>query len=221
MAMAVEISRRHFTADEYQQMGRAGILREGDRVELIDGDIVTMTPIGPRHSATVDRLTRHFVVHAGETAIVRSQGAVRLNFFTEPQPDLVLLRPRDDFYASAHPGPSDILLIVEVAQTSIRYDRAVKAELYARLGVVEYWLVDLNVDVVTRYTEPGDGQYRRVGPVVAGVAFAPHLLPACDDLDRRDLRIARRRTVHRLPAYVAFDVSSSTARWAWSMAASV
>lgn len=177
--MTVAVTRRRFTADEYQQMGRAGILRKGDRVELIDGEVVTMTPIGPRHSAIVDRLSRAFFTGAGDAAIVRTQGAVRLNFFTEPQPDLVLLRPRDDFYASAHPGPSDILLIVEVAQTSIRYDRAVKAELYARLGVAEYWLVDLNVDLVTRHTEPRDGRYQRVDLVPAGASFAPRLVPAC------------------------------------------
>jgi Uma2 family endonuclease len=141
--------------------------------------VVAKMTIGPRHAAVVDRLTRHFVVSCGDAAIVRSQGAVRLDMFNEPEPDLVVLRPRDDFYASAHPGPSDILLIVEVAQTSIRYDRAVKAELYARLGVAEYWLVDLNVDVVTRYTEPGEGRYQRADPLPAGAAFAPHLLPAC------------------------------------------
>ncbi len=177
--MAVEVSRRRFTADEYQQMGRAGILREGDRVELIDGEIVTMTPIGPRHSAIVDRLSRVFFTGAGDAAIVRTQGAVRLNVFTEPQPDVVLLRRRVDFYESAHPGPADILLVVEVAHTSIRYDRAVKAALYARLGVVEYWLVDLNTDAITRYLEPVDGLYRRVTVVPPHEPFAPELLPGC------------------------------------------
>ena len=160
-------------------MGRAGILRKEDRVELIDGEVVAKVTIGPRHSAVVDRLNRHFSTCTGNRAIVRTQGAVRLNLFNEPEPDLALLQPRDDFYASAHPGPADILLVVEVAQTSIDYDRMVKAELYARLGVVEYWLVDLNVDVVTRYTDLIDGQYRRVEPMPAGASFAPRLLPAC------------------------------------------
>lgn len=177
--MAVAVQRRRFTADEYQQMGRAGILRKEDRVELIDGEVVAKMTIGPRHNAVVDRLTMHFATCVRDVAIVRTQGAVRLNLFNEPEPDLALLRRRDDFYASAHPGPADILLVVEVAQTSIDYDRTVKAELYARLGVTEYWLVDLNVDVVTRFTDPVDGQYRRVEPVPAGVPFAPTLLPAC------------------------------------------
>ena len=90
---------------------------------FVDGEIISMTPIGPRHCAIVDRATRAFVTKAGEAAIVRVQGSVRLNLYSEPEPDLVLLRPRADFYASGHPGPGDILLIVEVAQSSIDYDR--------------------------------------------------------------------------------------------------
>lgn len=179
MGMAVEVSRRRFTADEYQQMAKAGILREGDPFELIDGEVVAKMTIGPRHNAAVNRLNRRFVSLVGDSAIVQAQGSVRLNLFNEPEPDLALLRPRHDFYATAHPGPSDILLVVEVAQTSIDYDRTVKAELYARLGVVEYWLVDLNVDVVTRHTEPSDDGYRRVEPLPAGASFAPQQLPAC------------------------------------------
>lgn len=178
MGMAVEVSRRRFTADEYQQMARAGILREGDPFELIDGEVVAKMTIGPRHNAAINRLNRLFGSLVGDAAIVQVQGSVRLDFYTEPEPDVVLLRPRADFYASALAGPSDILLAVEVAESSIDYDRLVKAELYARLGVVEYWLVDLNVDVVTRYTEPVDGQYRRVEPMPVGATFAPQQLPA-------------------------------------------
>ncbi len=179
MAMAAEVTRRRFTADEYQQMLRVGILRERDPFELIDGEVVGKMTIGPRHSAVVDRLTQHFVLCAGEQAIVRAQGAVRLDTFNEPEPDVTLLRRRPDFYATAHPGPSDLLLVVEVAQSSIAYDRVTKAELYARLGVIEYWLVDLNADVVTRYTDPADGCYGRVVVVPPGEPFAPILLPAC------------------------------------------
>jgi|SRR5688572_10360128 len=117
--MSVSVSKKRFTADEYQQMGQVGILSEDDRVELIEGEIIAMTPIGPRHCASVDRLNRAFVTGAGDSAIVRVQGSVGLNFYSEPQPDLVLLRPRTDFCVSAHPGPADILLIVEIAQSSI------------------------------------------------------------------------------------------------------
>ena len=177
--MAIAVQRRRFTADEYQQMGQAGILGPDDRVELIDGEVMAKMGGGPRHAAVVSRLVHHFVACAGESAIVRAQDAVRLNLFNQPEPDIALLRPRDDFYASAHPGPADVLLVIEVAESSIGYDRTVKAELYARLGVVEYRLIDLNADVVIRHTEPTDGRYRHVAPAPAGELFAPRQLPAC------------------------------------------
>ena len=139
--MAVEVSRRRFTADEYLAMGDAGILRDDDRVELIDGDIVAMTPIGRRHVAVVNRLTRLFVARLGDGAIVQPQGSLRLDFSTEPQPDLAVLRHRDDFYETgSRPAPDDILLLIEVADTSLRYDLTTKAALYARHGIGEYWV---------------------------------------------------------------------------------
>ncbi|MGD9904976.1 MAG: Uma2 family endonuclease [Vicinamibacterales bacterium] len=177
--MAVAIRRHRFTADEYQQMGRAGILRPDVRVELIDGDVVTRMTIGPRHNAAVNRLNRLLMRLAGDAAIVQVQGSVRLDLYSEPEPDVVLLRPRDDDYASALPGPADILLVVEAADSSLEYDRIAKAALYARCGVAEYWLIDVVAEVVTRFREPVDGQYRRVEAVPAGMPFAPERLPAC------------------------------------------
>jgi Uma2 family endonuclease len=177
--MPVAVTRRRFTADDYQRMGQAGILRREDRVELIDGEIVTMTPIGPRHCDSVDRANRAFVMKAGDSAIVRVQGSVRLDFYTEPEPDLVLLRPRPDFYSSAHPGPADILLIVEIAETSIDYDRDVKSRVYAQSGVQEYWLADLNENVLTAYSVPEGGTYRNTRPYARGQSLAPQLLPEC------------------------------------------
>ena len=184
--MAVAVSRKRFSADDYQRMGEAGILRREDRVELIDGEIIAMTPIGPRHCACVDRATRAFITKAGDSAIVRVQGSVRLDLYSEPEPDLVLLQPRSDFYASAHPGPADILLIIEVAQSSIDYDREFKSHVYARSAVHEYWLVDLNENVLTCYAAPGGGTYQSVRRYTRGQSLAPHLLPDCvistDDL---------------------------------------
>lgn len=177
--MSVVLVRKRFTADDYQRMGQAGILRKKDHVELIDGEIVTMTPIGPRHCANVDRAVRAFVTKAGDSAIVRVQGSVRLDLYTEPQPDLVLLRPRTDFYASHHPGPADILLIVEVADSSIEYDREVKARVYARSGVHEYWLVDLNGQELDCYLAPENGTYQNVQRYTRGQLLAPQLLPGC------------------------------------------
>ena len=171
--------RRLFTADEYQRMGQVGILTEDDRVELIDGEIVAMTPIGTRHNASVNRGNRALVRAAGDAAIVQSQGSIRLDQYSEPEPDLVLLRPLADFYASRPAGPDDILLIIEVAQSSIDYDRDVKAPLYAAAGIPEYWLVDLNTDVVWRFSSPERGMYRSSEQCRRGQSVAPQLLPTC------------------------------------------
>ena len=183
--MAV-IARRRFTADEYQRMGQAGILSREDRVELIDGEVVAMSPIEPPHCAHVDRANRTFVLKVGDHAIVRTRGAVRLDLFNEPQPDVVLLRPRADYYASAHPGPADILLVLEVADSSLDYDRTVKMRLYARLGVTEFWLVDVQAHLLTRFSDPGPDGYRTQQQDGRGRLVAPTQLPACivstDDL---------------------------------------
>src|SRR2546428_3421807 len=158
--MPVEITRRLFDVDDYHRMAKAGILSEDDRVELIDGEIVAMTPIGSRHNAAVDRANRSLTMALGDRAFVRVQGSVRLDRFREPQPDFVLLRPQADFYASRLPGPSDILLIIEVAESSLGYDRDVKARIYAQSAVPEYWLGDLDDRSVSCYSEPRDGTYQ-------------------------------------------------------------
>jgi Uma2 family endonuclease len=186
MPMAVDINRRRFTADEYQAMGRAGILGEDDRVELIDGEILTMSPIGEVHTGTVNRLTWLFSRRVGDAAIVQVGGPVRVDPYSEPQPDLVLLRPKSDFYVSGLAGPADVLLAIEVSQSSLAFDRGVKAHLYARRGMPEYWIVDLNDNVVVRHTDPVDGRYRTEAVVPADRPFAPVLLPACT-LTTRDV----------------------------------
>jgi hypothetical protein len=177
--MAVALRKKRFTVDEYQRMGQVGILSEDDRVELIDGEIVAMMPIGPRHNACVASANRALVTAAGSDAIVLPQGSVRLNLYYEPEPDLVLLRPRADFYASRHAGPRDILLIVEIAESSIDYDREVKTRVYAEFGVPEYWIADLNANLVWRYSAPESGAYQTVAQHRRGESIAPALLPAC------------------------------------------
>jgi Uma2 family endonuclease len=160
--MPVQITRRRFDVDDYHRMAAAGILSEDDRVELIDGEIVTMTPIGPRHNAAVDRANRALVTAVGDRAIVRVQGSVRLDRFHEPQPDLTLLRPRPDFYASTLPGPSDILLIIEVADATLEYDRQLKRNMYASAAVPEYWLVNLDAHTIVRHTNLKGSEYHDV-----------------------------------------------------------
>lgn len=177
--MLVELLKRRFDVEDYHRMGKAGILTEDDRVELIDGEVLAMTPIGPRHNAAVDRAIRVLVTAAGDRAIVRVQGSVRLDRFHEPQPDIVLLRPQPDFYASHLPAPPDILLVIEIAESSLQYDRDVKVGIYARSGIPEYWLADLDARVVWRYSDPNNGVYRKSVRWERGQAMAPAALPDC------------------------------------------
>ena len=184
--MAIQLSKRLFTVAEYHRMGEAGIFSEDDRVELIEGEIVEMTPIGSRHQASVDRLSELFFGQLAGQAVLRVQGPIRLGERSEPQPDLTVLRRRADFYAAAHPAPQDVLLVVEVAETSAMYDREVKVPLYARAGIPEVWLVDLAGARVEVYRHPSPQGYREIrtarrGDRVASEAVSPLEL-AVDDV---------------------------------------
>ena len=135
---------RRFSIAEYHKMGEVGILEEYERVELIDGVITKMAPIGSRHAACVNKLSRFFFsILPTEDATIAVQNPIILDDGTEPEPDTALLKPRDDAYASGHPRPSDVLLIVEVADTSVDYDLAVKLPRYAAAGIPEVWLVNI------------------------------------------------------------------------------
>jgi Uma2 family endonuclease len=177
--MSTLIQRRLFTVHDYHRMGDAGILLEDDRVELINGEIIAMSPIGNPHNAAVDRANRALVRAAGDSAIVRIQGSVQLNLYNEPQPDIVLLKPKDDFYAKDGASPPDIILIVEMADSSLKYDRGLKVELYAEMGVAEYWVADLNGGCVFAYSGPGEKSYGVVRQFRKGEVLAPELLPEC------------------------------------------
>lgn len=175
--MAVEPKRRRFTRDEYHRLAETGILGPDARVELIDGDIVEMSPNGRRHNSRVDWCNRAFARGVGDGAIVRVQGSIVLDDNGEPEPDLVLLRPRDDFYAHADATPADVLLIVEVADTSEGYDRRTKAPLYARHGIPELWIVDLNRARVTRYADPTPDGYATTRVFRRGESLSPLAFP--------------------------------------------
>ncbi len=175
--MAMPLAHRRFTVDEYHRMAEVGILGEDDRVELLDGEIVLMTPIGARHASTVARLGQRLGRLAGAGATVWIQNPVRLGRYAEPEPDLTLLKPRDDFYAKRLPGPDDVLLVVEVADSSQRTDREQKIPLYARAGLPEVWLVDLPRDVIEVYREPAAGAYRSVQTVARDATLAILKLP--------------------------------------------
>ncbi|PKB65135.1 MAG: hypothetical protein BZY80_00980 [SAR202 cluster bacterium Io17-Chloro-G2] len=178
--MAVQLLRRRFTADEYHLMGRAGILGEDDRLELLEGEIVEMAPIGSRHQATVDRLNRLVSSRMADQAVVRVQGPVRLGEDSEPQPDVMLLRLRTDFYESAHPAPNDVLLLVEVSDTSTEYDREVKLPLYARYGIAEVWLVGLEARTVDVFRSPTTQGYQEVSQSGPGQHLSPMAFPQLD-----------------------------------------
>lgn len=175
--MPGDIAKRRFTADEYQRMGRAGILSADDRVELIDGEIIEMTPVGTVHTSAVMRATHAVMLAVGTRAGVRAQAPIRLGDFSEPEPDLAVVRWRDDFYETAHPGSDDILLVIEMADSSLRYDRQVKAPLYARHGIVEYWLVDLTGRSITCFKSPDGDTYGKVSVHGPGETLSPVRLP--------------------------------------------
>ncbi len=177
--MAIEISKRLFTVHDYHRMVGAGILSEDDRVELIRGEVLAMSPIGPRHSAAVLRATQALVRIAGDRAIVGVQGSVRLDEYDELQPDIYLLRPKDDFYASGHAGPADIFLIIEMADSSLDYDRTIKLGLYAETGVPEYWVADIQSECLLAYSELHEGAYRATREFRRGSSIAPQFLPEC------------------------------------------
>jgi len=151
------------TVHDYHRMAATGLLAPDARVELLEGRIVAMAPIGTRHNACVVRLTRLFVRGLGDRAVVNPQGSMRLNLYSEPQPDVGIYRPRDDDYASGYAEPEDTLLLVEVAESTARSDRRRKIPLYRKAGIPEVWLVDLEARVVEVYlgdtlrtVRPGD-----------------------------------------------------------------
>lgn len=171
----MEVKRRRFTVHDYHRMGEASILHEDDRVELIEGEIVEMAAIGTRHFSCVNRLYRLLVMSVGDEAVISVQHPVRLNEHTELQPDLAVIRPRD--YRESLPEPDDVLLLIEVSDTTLAYDRGVKLPLYARAGIGEVWIVDLPGETIERYTDPSGDGYRRVEQARRGQTLESIALP--------------------------------------------
>ena len=181
-----DIHRYRFTVDEFARMGEAGIFTEDDRVELLDGEIVAMTPIGALHAGVVSRLNELIVTRLTGKAYVSIQNPVRLDRHTEPQPDLVVAQRRKSFYTDRHPEPGDIFLVIEVADSSLRYDRLEKVPRYGKAGIPETWLVDVDAIAVTVYTGPcPDGyanrQVRHGGDELVATR-APEIRFSVDDI---------------------------------------
>jgi Uma2 family endonuclease len=173
--MSVLADRHQFSVDDYHRMVEAGILTENDRVELVRGEIIRMSPIGPRHASSVDLLAEWFILRLEKQARVRVQNPSTIESHSEPQPDLVIVRPGD--YRRRHPGPEDTLLVVEVADSSLTYDRRTKMPLYAAAGIPEGWLVNLCENVVEVYREPGPTGYTSVRRAVRGEKVSPLAFP--------------------------------------------
>lgn len=180
------LSRRRFDVDEYHGMARAGILHEDDHVELIDGELVEMPAVGSRHISCVGRLNRLLVQALGDRAFVTVQSPVRLDRYSEPEPDVAILRPRADDYASETAGPDDTFLLIEVADSSLPIDREVKLPLYAAAGIREVWIVDLTTETVEVYRVSKGRSYdvctRVTEGVVSSLAFPDVALAVRDIL---------------------------------------
>lgn len=144
---------RPFNVDDYYAMARAGVLRPDECLELIDGRVLVKPSISSARAGTINRLNRCLAMTLGERAIVSVQNPVRLDDFNEPEPDLAVLNPRDDFYAEAHPSASDVLLLIEVSDSSLVFDRKIKLPLYASHGISEVWVVNLIEGVIEVFRE--------------------------------------------------------------------
>ncbi|WP_295429908.1 Uma2 family endonuclease [uncultured Thiodictyon sp.] len=172
-ATAQTLARVHrLSVADYHRMGETGILGPELRTELIDGEIIEMPPIGHPHAGTVKLLANLLKETVGSAAVLAVQDPVWLNDHSEPLPDIALLRPRSDYYRNGHPGPDDVLLLIEVADSSLRYDREVKIPRYARAGIPEVWLVDLGGSALSIYREPGASGYAQVSKA-ADLAAVP------------------------------------------------
>jgi len=178
--VSVSLLKRRFTVDEYERMGQAGILSEDDRVELIEGEIIEMPPIGPPHASVASRLTAMLVAAVGARALVRVADPTRLGVYSMPQPDFLLAKPRKDYYASAHPQPTDVFLVVEVTDTTLAYDRGVKVPLYARAGVPEVWLVVIPEEQIETFRQPSPEGYRTASTLRRGETLSIEALPGIE-----------------------------------------
>jgi len=179
LPMSVEITRKLFTYNDCLRMAEVGVLSPAEKVELIRGELIVMSPPGPRHGAAVDRTVEAVIRLVEKNAIVRTQGGVVLDQFAAPLPDIAVLAFREHYYVNNNPGAEDILLLVEVANSSLEYDLTVKLELYAIMRIAEYWVADLRNDRLLVHSEPTGDRYQTVRELRRGEMIAPSQLPSC------------------------------------------
>ena len=180
MSELMEQARHRVTVSDYYKMAEVGIFGEDDRVELINGEILDMAPTGSHHGSVVKMLTHLFAASMGQHAILSVQDPLHLDSRSEPEPDLMLLKPRDDFYAAAHPGPADVLLLIEVGDSTARFDREVKLPLYAKHGITEVWLINLDTRQIEVCRTPLIDKCDYAERTIASVGLiSPLSLPNC------------------------------------------
>jgi Uma2 family endonuclease len=178
MSAQIDYPKRHLvTAQEYLRMGETGVFAPDARLELIEGEIFEMAPIGPPHAAAVRTLTALMYERVGKHATVSVQAPLIAGPLSVPEPDLALLRPRSDNYASAHPGQADVLLVIEVSDSTLRVDLETKVPLYARAGIAEVWVVDVGARAVHVFREPGIDGYRKGFVAKGDDELTPAALP--------------------------------------------
>ena len=152
LAQSIDYQPHHFTFHEYNQI--IGFLPATEKVELINGELITMPPIGSLHAGTLEQLRFYLSHHLAEQGLLFSQNPIYLNEYNQPQPDIVILKPREDFYKNLLPQPEDVLLLIEIADSSIRYDQNIKMPLYASEAITELWIVNLNEHYIDTYLQP-------------------------------------------------------------------
>ncbi len=173
-----QFERYPITTDIYHQMIEQGILTSNDKIELLEGDLIKMSAVGPRHAACVDRLSEILRTAFGTAITLRHQNPVELSKVSEPEPDITILRRREDFYAQAHPAPGDVLLLIEISESTLKKDRGIKLSAYAKAEILEYWIVNLQDDIIEVYTNPTGNSYQTVRIVHRHETLSPVLLPA-------------------------------------------
>lgn len=176
--MSYPVTRRRFSVAEYHQMIANAILTKQDHVELINGEIVEMSPISPNHAGVVDRINKLLSHKADDSVIVRVQNPIQLDDYSEPQSDLCLVKARDDFYRHSHPKADDVLLVIEVAESSALRDRIVKAPEYAKALIAELWLIDFPKGLIEIFADPLNGSYQSIRQARHDEKLTPRLLPS-------------------------------------------
>jgi Uma2 family endonuclease len=175
--MSVLPKKHMFSVEDWHKMGEMGFFMPETRAELIEGEIIDMAPIGSSHGGGVKWLLNNLVTQVAGSAIISVQDPLQLGDLSEPQPDLTVLRPVPHFYRNRHPTPEDVLLLVEVSDTTVNYDRKIKKSLYARYGIVEYWLVNLGEDCIEVYLNPQAQDYTLTRIMRRGETIVPSQLP--------------------------------------------